>query len=82
MEAEDGKGQSCSRWLTQANRPLLAALSLWFGLAWDLKRFISSSRCVLLSSCSVLAPRHAQSFYLSLGLQDLIAAHKMTFEVV
>lgn len=56
--------------------------SLWFGLTWDLKRFISSSRCVLLSNCGVLAPRHTHSFYLSLGLQDLITAHKMSFEVV
>lgn len=52
---------------------------LWCGLMWDLKRLITSSRSVLLSDPGVLAPRRTHSFYLSLGLQGLITAHKMAF---
>lgn len=49
------------------------------GFTWDLKRLISSSRCVLSSSPGAPAPRQAHSFYVSLWLQKWITALKLAF---
>ena len=79
MKAVDGKDLNCSRQPIQPCGPLLSAQFCGVVLTRDLKRLISSSGSVLLSKAGALTPRHAHSFYLSLGLQDLITAHKMAF---